>query len=71
MKYSSFALLAALALLSPLSADEPDAKTIVRGNLLAPKAFRAAAAKIRPCLVSIESFGGVSGEGKKGAGASF
>lgn len=52
-------------------ADEPDARTVVRGNLLAPRAFRAAAAKIRPCVVSIESFGGVSGEGKKGAGASF
>ena len=56
---------------TPLFADEPDTKTVVRGNLLAPKAFRAAAAKIRPCLVAIESFGGVSGEGKKGAGASF
>ncbi len=51
-------------------AEEPEAKSIARGNLLAPKAFRAAAAKIRPSVVTIESFGGVSGGGK-GAGASF
>lgn len=61
-------LLASLLLLSALTqADE----STVRGNLLAPKAFRAAVAKVRPCIVSIESFGGVSGEAKKGAGASF
>jgi serine protease Do len=70
MKYASQALLL-LAIAASSFADEPDAKAIVRGNRLAPKAFRAAAAKIRPCLVSIESFGGVSGAGKKGAGASF
>jgi serine protease Do len=64
-------LIFTVALAASLLADEPDAKAIARGNLLAPKAFRAAAATIRPCLVSIESFGGVSGEGKKGAGASF
>jgi serine protease Do len=70
MKYT-LPTLVLLVVAAPCFADEPDTKTIVRGNLLAPKAFRAAAAKIRPCLVSIESFGGVSGEGKKGAGASF
>ena len=70
MKYA--AVLSIVATLVSLSfAEEPDAKAIVRGNLLAPKAFRAAAAKIRPCVVSIETFGGVSGEGKQGAGASF
>jgi serine protease Do len=63
-------LILAVASLS-LVAEEADTKTVVRGNLLAPKAFRAAAAKIRPSLVSIESFGGVTGEGKKGAGSSF
>lgn len=71
MKIASTALLFLVVVSLPLLADETDAKTIVRGNLLAPKGFRAAAAKIRPCIVSIESFGGVSGEGKKGAGASF
>ena len=35
------------------------------GNLLAPKAFRAASARVMPSLVMIESFGGVSG-GKRG-----
>jgi serine protease Do len=71
MKSVSMASLILAVICLPLLADEPDYKAVVRGNLLAPKAFRAAAAKIRPCLVSIESFGGVSGEGKKGAGASF
>jgi serine protease Do len=36
---------------------------LVQGNLLAPKAFRQAAAKIRPTVVSIETFGGVAGAG--------
>lgn len=35
------------------------------GDLLAPKAFRAAAAKVLPSTVTIESFGGVSGAGVK------
>lgn len=33
---------------------------LTRGILVAPKVFRAAAAKVRPSLVTIESFGGVS-----------
>jgi serine protease Do len=70
-KVASSACLILAAVSLSLFAEDTDIKTVVRGNLLAPKAFRAAAAKIRPCVVSIESFGGVSGEGKKGAGASF
>ncbi len=35
------------------------------GNLLAPKAFRAASNRVRSSMVTIESFGGVSG-GKRG-----
>lgn len=40
----------------------PNAKV---GDLLAPKAFRAAAARVLPSTVTIESFGGVSGAGTK------
>jgi serine protease Do len=44
----------------------------VHGNLLAPKAFRAAATAVRPSVVSIETFGGVAtGGSSRGAGASF
>jgi serine protease Do len=75
MKLTRLLLLAAclfaIAGSSLTIAEETDAKSVVRGNLLAPKAFRAAAAKARPAIVSIETFGGVTGEGKKGAGASF
>lgn len=40
---------------------------VLQGNLLAPKAFRAAAKKVLPSLVTIESFGGVSsGQGRIG-----
>ena len=35
-------------------------KELVRGILLSPKAFRVAASKIQPAMVTIESFGGVS-----------
>jgi serine protease Do len=40
---------------------ETAAEKPVSGELLAPKAFRAAARKVSPSLVTIESFGGVSG----------
>jgi serine protease Do len=42
-----------------------EATNVVRGNLLAPKAFRAAAAKIRPSVVTIETFGGLSSGASK------
>jgi serine protease Do len=38
-----------------------NAAAIVRGTLLSPKAFRAAAARVQPSLVRIEGFGGVAG----------
>jgi len=44
----------------PDARDQPELSAIARGNLLAPKAFRAAASKVLPSLVTIESFGGVS-----------
>lgn len=36
------------------------APSLTRGTLLAPKAFRAAAAKVQPSLVRIEGFGGLA-----------
>ena len=52
-----FALLVADS--SPAHADEP-APLLIRGTLLAPKAFRAAAARVQPSLVRIEGFGGIA-----------
>lgn len=54
-------------------AQEFESAAIVRGNLLAPKAFRAAAAKVRPSVVMIETFGGLGsvGGGPRNPGASF
>ena len=60
-------LLCVVSLLaSPACAQEPTSETF-RGTLLAPKAFRAAADKVLPSLVTIEGFGGLaagSGIGK-------
>ena len=39
--------------------DDPTDVDLSAGILLAPKAFRAAAAKVLPSLVTIDSFGGV------------
>jgi serine protease Do len=58
-----------LAFLAPswTCGQEPSTSEIIRGTLLAPKAFRAAADKVLPSLVTIEGFGGLaagSGIGK-------
>ncbi|MEX2177030.1 MAG: trypsin-like peptidase domain-containing protein [Pirellulaceae bacterium] len=62
-------LLATWAL--PLTAEEP-APALFRGTLLAPKAFRVAAAKVQPALVRIDGFGGIAagvdGGGYQGPG---
>jgi serine protease Do len=39
---------------------QESAPSLTRGSLLAPKAFRAAAAKVQPSLVRIEGFGGLA-----------
>jgi serine protease Do len=52
-----------LAILSAIASDslgQDGIPTLTRGTLLAPKAFRAAAAKVQPSLVRIEGFGGVA-----------
>jgi serine protease Do len=59
-------LLITLSLLTPLHAQLPG--EIAKGNLLAPKAFRAAAAKVLPSVVRIESFGGIVGGAGRVAG---
>jgi len=51
----------------PVTAQESPA---VSGVLLAPKAFRVAAAKVHPLLVRVETFGGVSAGKAKVGGAS-
>ena len=46
----------------------PGVSSLSKANLLAPKAFRAAAKKVHPSLVSIESFGGVRSGAAAGVG---
>jgi serine protease Do len=47
-----------LASVSLVRGEDPD--VLVRGTLLAPKAFRAAAARVQPGLVRIEGLGGIA-----------
>jgi serine protease Do len=60
---TSATLLAAAAVIllfaSTVIGDDP-APNLTRGTLLAPKAFRAAAARVQPSLVRIEGFGGIA-----------
>ncbi|HUE74612.1 MAG TPA: trypsin-like peptidase domain-containing protein [Pirellulaceae bacterium] len=66
MKHSLW-LLASLIGAAGAIAQEPTTSETLRGTLLAPKAFRAAANKVLPSLVTIEGFGGLaagSGIGK-------
>jgi serine protease Do len=70
MKTASILTAALLAIAGIASAQ--DAPNLARGTLLAPKAFRAAAAKVQPSLVRIEGFGaiapGVDGGGYQAPG---
>jgi serine protease Do len=70
MKFRSILAAAATAasFALPVMADEPavsPAPSAKVGDLLAPKAFRAASARVLPSMVTIESFGGVAGAGTK------
>jgi serine protease Do len=66
-RFCVLALLLILACFTPtLCAQQP--RDIAKGNLLAPKAFRAAAAKVLPSVVRIESFGGIVGGAGRVAG---
>mgnify|MGYP002623746467 FL=1 len=47
--------------------DAPSDEQLLRGQLLSPKAFRAAADKVMPSVVTIESFGGLSSGTAKGS----
>lgn len=59
-KFAAWALAIAW-LVAPLRGQEPESlPSLTRGTLLAPKAFRAAAAKVQPSLVRIEGFGGIA-----------
>lgn len=62
--------LATLGATAPALAQDPSLSPALPtnarlGDLLAPKAFRAAAARVLPSMVAIESFGGVAGAGTK------
>lgn len=48
-------------------ADEASKADILAGQLLAPKAFRAAVDKVLPAVVTIESFGGLTSTTRKGS----
>jgi serine protease Do len=66
MKHMIF-ILATVIVAASAVGQEPVTSETLRGTLLAPKAFRAAAAKVLPSLVTIEGFGGLaagSGIGK-------
>jgi len=58
-QYLVLSFLIAAGTVSSLAAQEP-APSLTRGTLLAPKAFRAAAAEVQPSLVRIEGFGGLA-----------
>jgi serine protease Do len=55
------------AVIAPAAVAAPDSPPDPTGYLLAPKVFRAAADRVRPSLVTIESFGGVAKGGGKAA----
>ena len=67
-RFSGFAVLAVLLAVGfVVRAEDPkpevasaEKQTLLRGTLLAPKAFRAAAKKVQPSLVTIEGFGGLA-----------
>ena len=68
VRLALFCLLAASpAALFAQGNDEGKQEDLLRGQMLAPKAFRAAAAKVHPSLVTIESFGGLSAGTTKGS----
>ena len=56
---TALAMFITIASITPLYSQD-SATSPSRGTLLAPKAFRAAAAKVQPSLVRIEGFGGIA-----------
>ena len=69
MKTFAYALALSIAVsggaISAQDSLTPPAPSAKVGDLIAPKAFRAAAARVLPATVTIESFGGVAGAGTK------
>jgi serine protease Do len=55
-----------LAVLPAVAASQDESGSAASGTLLAPKAFRAAAASVQPSLVRIEGFGGIAAAGSGG-----
>jgi serine protease Do len=64
IQYLALSIIAAFAAAATASAQ--DGGQLVAGTLLAPKAFRAAAAKVQPSLVRIEGLGGIAAGGGGG-----
>lgn len=57
---TQYLVLMVAAAVGTTSFGQEPALSLTRGTLLAPKAFRAAAAKVQPSLVRIEGFGGIA-----------
>lgn len=57
---STVALVLFIASIAAPSVAQNSSDSLSRGTLLAPKAFRAAAAQVQPSLVRIEGFGGIA-----------
>jgi serine protease Do len=60
MRHDRLVAAGLVMLLAQTSFAQDTAPSLARGTLLAPKAFRAAAAKVQPSLVRIEGFGGLA-----------
>src|SRR6266481_3736589 len=60
------ALFVVVLAMVPEAPSQETSHPAVSGTLLAPKAFRAAAATIQPSLVRIEGFGGLAATGSGG-----
>ncbi|MCA9267897.1 MAG: trypsin-like peptidase domain-containing protein, partial [Planctomycetales bacterium] len=63
----TLALVAGADRLAAQDAAAADREDQLRGQMLSPKAFRAAAARVMPSVVTIESFGGVATGSQKGS----
>src|SRR5947209_10348534 len=55
-----------LTVLASVATSQDQSGSATAGTLLAPKAFRAAAASVQPSLVRIEGFGGIAAAGSSG-----
>src|SRR5207245_411617 len=64
--WSQLSALCIVVVVVSVAASQDAFDSAISGTLLAPKAFRAAAAKVQPSLVRIEGFGGIAAAGNGG-----